>query len=106
MLSKDVVVWSAIFGVALINMLLRHASFMLPSKILEYPYVRFLGKYLPASIMTILVLFCIKEEMDKADPQALAFLVSLGVVTVIHLLRRNTLLSIGIGTACFIFMRA
>lgn len=68
------------------------------------PIIQYLGRVLPSAIMTILVVYCLKDvsifEGSRGFPEFAAIL----VVVVLHLWRRNTLLSIGVGTVFYMLM--
>ena len=96
--------WMSIVGLSLINFGLRGAPFVLPHRWMKLPFVRFLGRFLPAAIMTVLVAFCLKEETEKALPNIQPFLIAGGLVVLLHITVRNVLLSIAAGTICFIWL--
>lgn len=68
------------------------------------PMIRFLGKALPPAVMAILIIYCLKN-VDFLLPQSvLPQLLSILAVVLLHLWKRNTLLSIGLGTVCYMFL--
>ena len=68
------------------------------------PYVQYLGKVLPYSIMGMLGVYCLKGVTPLHFPYALPELISCAVVVLLHIWKRNTLLSIGGGTACYMLL--
>lgn len=66
--------------------------------------VLYLGRVLPAAIMAALVIYCLKDLDFSRFPFGLAELISVGVVAVVHIWKRSSLLSIGIGTACYMVL--
>lgn len=54
--------------------------------------------------MGMLVVYCLKNVSLIAAPHALPELLSCAVVILLHLWRRNTLLSIGGGTVCYMIL--
>lgn len=66
--------------------------------------ITYLGKVLPAAVIAILVIYCVKGvEFSQAEgfvPQFLA----IGVVVLLHLWKRNNLLSIAGGTICYMIL--
>ena len=60
--------------------------------------VKYLGKALPPAIMAILVVYCLKGISIFAGSRGIPEFLSIGLVVVLHLWKRNTLLSIGVGT--------
>ncbi|MDL2274323.1 AzlD domain-containing protein [Oscillospiraceae bacterium OttesenSCG-928-G22] len=66
--------------------------------------VLYLGKYLPFSIIGMLIVYCIKDSLAPAWPFALPEAISILAVVVLHLWRKNSLLSIGGGTALYMVL--
>ena len=67
-------------------------------------YITYLGKVLPYAIMAMLVVFCLKNVSLVTDPYGLPELISCAMVVVLHVWKRNTLLSIIGGTACYMVL--
>ena len=66
--------------------------------------VEYLGRTLPAAMMGLLVVYCLRN-VDIADaPHGLPELIALAVVTGLHLWKGNVLLSIGVGTAVYMVL--
>lgn len=63
-----------------------------------------LGKLLPAYIMLLLVIYEINIDNIITKPYAWPAFVALGILTAIHLWRRNTLLSLFVGTASYLLL--
>ena len=66
--------------------------------------VVYLGNMLPASIMIILVVYCLRNSEFSAFPFGLAELLSVALVIVVQYLKKNSLLSIILGTACYMLL--
>lgn len=64
----------------------------------------YLGKVLPYAIMGMLVVYCLKDVTFLAYPYGIPELLGCIVVAVLHLWKRNTLLSIGIGTVFYMVL--
>ncbi|MER7052113.1 AzlD domain-containing protein [Streptomyces sp. NPDC000351] len=62
------------------------------------PTVRYLSTRMPAGVMVILVVYCLRE-LPVTQPRAVAPPAALAVTVGLHLWRRNALLSILGGTA-------
>ena len=96
----------AIIGVvALCTLLTRALPFWIFGGKKEVPKtVKYLGGVLPPAIMVILVIYCLKNisifEGSRGIPEVLA----IGMVVVLHLWKKNTLLSIGIGTVFYMIL--
>ena len=68
-------------------------------KIIEY-----LGKVLPAAMMGLLVIYCFKDYDFTSMISILPAVIAAIVVVVLHVYKRNTVLSIAIGTACYMIL--
>jgi len=68
------------------------------------PGVRYLGSVLPSAIMAILVVYCLKGVDFLSKNHGFPELFASFTVIVLHLWKRNTLLSIGMGTVCYMFL--
>ncbi len=63
-----------------------------------------LGAYLPPAIMAILVIYCLKDSSFASLGGWLPQAVGVALTAALHLWRRNTLLSIGVGTAVYMLL--
>lgn len=68
------------------------------------PLVTYLGQVLPFAIMGMLVVYCLKDVSLAAAPFGIPEAIGCAVVTMLHIWKRNTLLSIGAGTACYMLL--
>ena len=66
--------------------------------------VRQLGRLLPPAMMGFLVVYCLKGVDVAAAPHGLPELVAIAAVAALHLWKRNSLLSIGGGTAIYMLL--
>lgn len=66
--------------------------------------VEYLGRTLPAAMMGLLVVYCLRNVDISAAPHGLPELIALAVVTGLHLWKGNVLLSIGVGTAVYMVL--
>jgi len=66
--------------------------------------VSYLGKVLPPAIMMILVVYCLKGVSIFSGSRGIPELLAITVVVVLHLWKRNTLLSIGVGTIVYMVL--
>lgn len=66
--------------------------------------VRYLGKVLPPAVIGMLVIYCLKEVQLTAYPYGIPEAVSVAAVVLLHLWKRNNLLSIGAGTVLYMFL--
>lgn len=68
------------------------------------PVLDSLGKLLPAAVMMILVVYSYRSMMNTDGHTALMMIVAGIVTAVIHLKRRNTILSVFVGTFVYIVL--
>ena len=91
--------------IALVTMGLRFLPFLIFGGKRETPkFVAYLGKVLPFAIMGMLVVYCLRNISFAANPFGLPELIATALVVVLHLWRKNTLLSIIAGTACYMLL--
>lgn len=90
---------------AAITMLLRFLPFWIfGGRKQTPPLIAYLGKALPFAIMGMLVVYCLKSIHFIQPPYALPELLSCAVVVLLHIWKRNTMLSIAGGTACYMLL--
>lgn len=68
------------------------------------PVIEYLGKVLPFAIMGMLVVYCLKDISVLQAPYGLPELIACAVVAALHVWKRNSLLSIGGGTVCYMLL--
>lgn len=91
--------------IALVTMGLRFLPFLIFGENRRTPdYILYLGRVLPYSIMGMLVVFCLKGVSFLRAPFGLPEVLSCGLVAVLHLWKRSTLLSIIGGTVCYMVL--
>lgn len=91
--------------IALVTAGLRFLPFLLFRGNAKLPqWLSHLGKVLPHAIMGMLVVYCLKGISFRSAPFGIPELVSCAVVAVLHVWKRNTLLSIGVGTAFYMVL--
>lgn len=89
---------------AVITFLLRGMSFVLFNQGKTPKYISFLGKYLPFSIIGMLVIYCLKNVSLVKSPYGIPEIAAVALVAGLHLWKRNTLLSILIGTISYMLL--
>lgn len=67
-------------------------------------YITFLGKTLPPALIGMLVVYCLKGVSLLRYPYALPELTALAAVVLLHLWKKNALLSIGAGTVFYMVL--
>lgn len=91
--------------VALVTALLRFLPFLIfGENRTTPPLITYLGQVLPYAIMGMLVIYCLKDVSFRTGSFGIPEILGCAVVTVLHVLKRNTLLSIGVGTLCYMLL--
>ena len=67
-------------------------------------YIVYLGKVLPYAIMGMLVVFCLKGVSLAAAPHGIPEFLACTVTALLHIWKRNTLVSIVGGTAVYMVL--
>lgn len=97
--------WLAIAVIALVTAALRFLPFVVFSNGKKTPaLVDKLGRLLPFAIMGMLVVYCLKDVSVSSPASFVPALVGCAVVGGIYVWRRNTLLSILLGTICYMLL--
>ena len=68
------------------------------------PLVKYLGGALPPAVIGMLVIYCLKDVNLFAAPFALPEMIAGVVVVILHIWKRNNLLSIGVGTVLYMVL--
>lgn len=68
------------------------------------PVIAHLGQVLPYAIMGMLVVYCLKDVHLTSAPFGIPQAIGCAVVALLHIWKRNTLLSIGGGTLCYMLL--
>ena len=90
--------------VSVVTALLRFLPFIIFSGKETPKFIAYLGKVLPFAVMGMLCVYCLKGVSFLAFPYGIPELISVLVVVLLHLWKRNTLLSIIGGTACYMLL--
>lgn len=91
--------------IALVTILLRFLPFLIFGGNRKTPeFVTYLGKVLPFAIMGMLVVYCLRNTSFTSLPFGIPEIISVTVVVLLHLWKRNTLVSIIGGTACYMVL--
>lgn len=67
-------------------------------------YIRYLGDALPAAIFAMLVVYCLKDVEFFGGLYGLPEFLAIGVTVLLHLWKRQMLLSIAGGTICYMWL--
>ena len=94
-----------VLAVALGCMITRFAPFVIFPDSKEPPeVVTWLGKVLPAAMMGLLVVYCLKGVSWLSAPHGAPELLAIAAVVGLHTWKRNVLLSIAGGTALYMLL--
>ena len=90
---------------AIVTIALRAVPFVLFGGKRKMPdKIRQIADILPPAIMGVLVIYCLKNPIASLDMSLVYQLIAVAVVVLMHLWRRNTLLSIFTGTAVYMLL--
>ena len=67
-------------------------------------YIQYLGKVLPAAVFGMLVIYCLKDVSIFSGSHAIPELISIAAVIILHLWKRQMLLSIAGGTVLYMLL--
>ena len=96
---------AALVGViALVTIFLRFLPFLIFRNRTSPAFITYLGKVLPFAIMGMLVVYCLRNTSFSAMPFGIPEIISVALVVVLHVWKKNTLLSIISGTACYMIL--
>ena len=91
--------------VMLVTMLTRFLPFLLFGEKRKTPeLVTHLGKVLPFAIMGMLVVYCLKDVQFLSAPYGAPELICIAITAALHIWKRNSLLSIGVGTVSYMLL--
>lgn len=91
--------------VALGTMLTRFLPFLVFPEGKPTPkYVQYIGKALPGAVFGLLVIYCLKNVSLLTGSHGLPELIAIAVVVLLHLWKRQMLLSIAAGTVCYMLL--
>ncbi len=94
----------AIIVMSLVNLFTRVLPFAFFSKKELPSYLAYVGKYFPAIIMTILIVYSIKDINFTLFPYGLKEISAVLFTAILHLRFKNYLVSIFLGTIFYMFL--
>lgn len=87
------------------TMLTRFLPFLVFGRGKDTPkYIQYLGKILPAAVFGLLVVYCLKDVNVLSGSHGLPEAIAILVVVLLHLWKRQMLLSIAGGTVCYMLL--
>lgn len=90
--------------VAVMTWITRGLPYLLFTKKQAPAIVSYLGAVLPASIMAILVVYCLRNIQPGVYPHGAAEIISVILVAAVQYWRKNMLVSICAGTLCYMIL--
>lgn len=96
--------WNIVVA-TLVTMATRFLPFLIFSGHHKTPkIITYLGRVLPCAIMGMLVVYCLKDVQFMSGSFGVPEILSCGVVAGLHIWKRNSLLSIGVGTVLYMVL--
>ena len=93
---------SAILVMAVVTFGTRVAPFILFGKSKATPkYIVYLGNYLPPAVIAMLIIYCLRNVGLFSFPFGIPELIGVVTVAILHIWKRNNLISIIGGTAIY-----
>jgi len=90
---------------ALATVLSRSLAFLLFPAGKEAPaFIRYLGRTLPAAVFGMLLVYCLKSVSVAAAPHGIPEAIALAAVVLLHLWKRQMLLSVAGGTVLYMIL--
>lgn len=83
---------------------LRAFPFVLFSKKEPPSILRFIEKYIPPMVMAVLVIYCLRNIDFVAKPHGAQYFIALAVTLILHLWKKNSMISIFGGTILFMVL--
>ncbi len=91
--------------ISIITALLRMLPFIIFNGKTETPkFLVYLGRVLPYAMMAMLVVYCFKNVSILNAPFGIPEVIASIVVILLHLWKRQPLVSMGLGTALYMFL--
>lgn len=101
--NKELLITALIIVFA--TVIIRFLPFIIIRKsIAERKYIKFLGDMMPYSMIALLVIYCLKEVNLIKYPYGIPELISIAIIIILHIIKRNVLISIGVGTVIYMFL--
>jgi len=94
-----------ILMVVLGTMVTRFLPFLIfPSGKPTPKYIKYLGNVLPSAVFSLLVVYCLKNVDILTGSHGIPEAISIALVVILHLWKRQMLLSIAGGTICYMLL--
>ena len=103
-MSETLYAVAAIAVVSLVTWGLRAAPFLLFGSRPLPKTIRYLGKALPPAIMTVLVIYCLRNTSFDRSHFGIPELAACTLVALLQIIKKNMYLSIIAGTVCYMVL--
>ncbi len=103
-MNDTVYLIAAVGVIAAVTWALRAFPFLLFGRRPLPKMIRYLGKALPPAIMTVLVIYCLRDTQLSRSPYGTPELAACALVVLLQTVRRNMYLSIISGTVCYMIL--
>lgn len=101
--NKYIILVIAIMSI--ITILIRFLPFLIFDHGKKLPkWISYLGKVLPPAIMSMLLVYCLRNINFVEGNHGLPELLCVGIAILLHSWKRNTLLSIGVSTILYMIL--
>lgn len=102
---SDKYIIAVIAVMAIVTILLRFLPFIVFDRGEKLPkWISYLGKVLPPAVMSMLLVYCLRNINLIEGNHGFPELICVGVAVLLHNWKRNTLLSIGVSTLLYMIM--
>lgn len=96
---------TSILIISLVTFGIRITPFIFFGKSKSTPkYITYLGRYLPPAVMSMLIIYCLRNVNFTKYPFGYAEIIGVATVVILHLWKRNNLISILGGTAVYMLL--
>ncbi len=92
------------FLIAIVIFLERLFPFALFSRREPPALIRFIEQYIPSMVIAILIMYCLKDISFSCMPYGLPYFIACASTVLLHLLIKNSMISIFGGTAIFMLL--
>lgn len=101
LMQKVITIGMVILG----TMITRFMTFLIfPSGRPTPKYVQYLGKVLPSAVLGMLVIYCLKDVNLFTGNHGIPKLISIAMVILLHLWKKQMLISIALGTISYMLL--
>ena len=101
---ENIITAATIGIIAVMTWITRGLPYVIFSKKSPPHVISYLSTVLPASIMVILVIFCLRNTQFSVYPYGAAEFFSVFLVVAIQLWRKNLIISVFVGTVCYMLL--